>query len=318
MSAAAAFVHAPVLLAEVLALAQQARRPQPPPLQLVDCTVGGAGHAGALLAALPEARLLGIDRDPEAVEVARARLQPCGARAQVVHGQMSQLQALCAANDAQPVDLLLADFGVSSYQLDTPARGFSFRDHPTPQPLDMRMNPTQGEAAWELCERLEAGELRRLLWTLGEERRAAAGARAIKAQRPRTTAALAACVRAVVRPAKDGLDPATRTFMALRMAVNDELGEIDAWLAQAVAVLRPGGIAVAISFHSLEDRAVKRAFVAAARGCQCPPRLPVCVCTAQPQVRLLSAKVCRATLAEQQRNPRSRSAKLRAVVRCSS
>jgi 16S rRNA (cytosine1402-N4)-methyltransferase len=309
---ALSFVHQPVLLAEVLELAAVAARPQ---MQIVDCTVGGAGHAAALLDHFAEARLCGIDRDPTAVQVASQRLQAFGSRARVRHGKMSQVGALCA--DLPPVDLLLADFGVSSHQLDTPGRGFSFREDPTPQPLDMRMDPTQGESAADLIDRLEEKELRQIIWDLGEERRAGAVARAVKRRLPRTTGDLADCVRAVVRPAKDGLDPATRTFMALRMAVNDELGEIDAWLQQAADLLRDGGVLLAISFHSLEDRAVKRALLAQAQTCRCPPRLPVCVCTHRPTFSILTSKVRQASVSERHQNPRARSAKLRAAQRCS-
>jgi 16S rRNA (cytosine1402-N4)-methyltransferase len=301
------FSHVPVLLAETLEYARQVEV-----RQIVDCTVGGAGHATALLEAFPQARLLGIDRDPTAVRIATERLARFGARARVVHGHFAELAAELRRADIEAPRLILADFGVSSHQLDTPARGFSFRAEGA---LDMRMDTTKGPTAAELLERLDEVELTRAIRTLGEERYARRVARAIVAERPRTTEALADLVRRVVPKSKDRLDPATRTFQALRMLVNRELEEIDAWLTQAPECLADDGVLIAISFHSLEDRAVKAALRQGAKGCICPARFPVCACGRTPTLRLLTAKARQPSEREMQTNPRARSARLRAALR---
>ena len=299
--------HTPVLLQEVLQLAQHR-----PPHCIVDCTLGGAGHAYALLAAQPQAQLLGIDRDPRALQAARARLEPFAARITLVHGQMANVQALAAAYLPGPVDFLLADFGVSSHQLDTADRGFSFRYD---APLDMRMDQTHGLDAAQILTTMDAAALKAALWTLGEERFAGPVARAILAARPRTTFELAACVRAVVPKGAGRIDPATRTFQALRMLTNEELPQIDALLAALPDVLGPGGVAGLISFHSLEDRRVKHALRAHARSCSCPPRLPVCGCSTVAKLRILTSKAVCAQAHEYSRNPRARSARLRGTQR---
>ncbi len=313
------FAHVPVLMDAVLEMAAVAVRSQPAgtALQFVDCTVGGAGHAERLLALYPQAQLLALDRDPTAVQVARARLQAFGSRCTVVHATMSDLPALLAARRLPAVHFLLADFGVSSHQLDTAARGFALRPEAADSPLDMRMDPSCGESALQLMERLEAGDLADLIYRFGEERRSRAVARAIKAAKPRTTHALAKVVAACI-PARghSGSHPATRTFQALRMAVNDELGEIAALLLALPDLLQDAGVATLISFHSLEDRAVKLALRAAGRRCICPPQLPVCACTTVPTLTLLTSKARVASADELARNGRARSARLRAAQRC--
>lgn len=306
------FVHVPVLLEQVLDLARMVPAPSERPLQIVDCTLGGAGHARAMLDALPRAHLLGVDRDPDACAVARTRLAAYGERAKVVQAPFSEVASVLADVGLPEVDLVLADFGVSSYQLDAAQRGFSFREH---GPLDMRMNPDAGEPASALLARIEVGPLAHAIATLGEERHARRVARAIVADRPGTTEDLAALIRRIVPQGKDRIDPATRTFQAIRMLVNDELGEIDAWLQAMPHVLSEGGVAMAISFHSLEDRRVKAAWRAAGAGCTCPPRMPVCACNTVPTLRTITRRCAIASDIEIHSNPRARSARLRAVAR---
>jgi 16S rRNA (cytosine1402-N4)-methyltransferase len=266
----------------------------------VDVTLGRGGHAQAILeASAPDGRLIGIDRDPTAIAETAPLLARFGARAQLRHGAFSELRAILAAEGAERVDGLLADLGASSPQLDDPARGFSFR---TEGPLDMRMDPTRGETARELISRVSEHELANLIRSFGQERRPRAIARSIKRAeaegRLATTGDLRRAIVRVTGPRRrGGIDPATRTFQAIRIAVNDELGQLDALLAAIPEVLADGGVAVVLSFHSLEDRAVKRAF----HG---DPRLVPTL--KKPRV---------ASEEERAENPRARSAKLRAARR---
>jgi 16S rRNA (cytosine1402-N4)-methyltransferase len=302
------FAHTPVLLREVLELAAGV-----PARLIVDCTVGGGGHARALLEQQPGARLVGLDRDPAALAAAGATLAPFGDRVRLVHARFSELEAVLSSSALGAPDLVLADLGVSSHQLDARERGFSFR---ADGPLDMRMDPTAGESAAEVIAVMGEGELADAIYQLGEERHSRRVARAILAARPDTTGQLADVVRRVVPKSKDGIDPATRTFQALRMLVNRELDELATWLAAVPRVLAPGGVAMAISFHSLEDRAVKNAFRAAARDCVCPPELPACVCGGgRATLDVLTTKPLVARADEAAANPRARSAKLRAARR---
>lgn len=297
------FVHATVLRDEVVSLLNPAAG-----RRLVDATLGAGGHAEALLDR--GAEVIGVDRDPLAVAAARVRLggRP-GFRA--LQGRASELEALLGPLGLLPVDGVLLDLGVSSPQLDTPERGFSFQ---TDGPLDMRMG-AEGETAAELIARLDASELAEVLRALGEEPFARPIARALKAAQPQTTvAAVEAVKRAVPRKAwPKRIHVATRTFQALRMAVNDELGELDRVLAALPGLLSTGGRAAVIAFHSLEDRRVKDAFRTLEGRCTCPPGLPVCVCGAQGSFRVLTRRAVQASEAEQEQNPRSRSARLRAV-----
>jgi 16S rRNA (cytosine1402-N4)-methyltransferase len=297
------FVHASVLGDEVVSLLNPAAG-----RRLVDATLGGGGHAEALLDR--GAEVIGVDRDPAAVAAAQARL---GRRPgfQAVLGRASELEALLGPMGLLPVDGVLLDLGVSSPQLDTPGRGFSFQ---VDGPLDMRMGQ-QGETAAELIARLDVSELAEVLRTLGEEPFARPIARSLKASLPTTTLAAAEAVKqAVPRKAwPKRIHVATRTFQALRMAVNDELGELDAVLAALPRLLRTHGRAAVIAFHSLEDRRVKEAFRALEGRCTCPPGLPICACGAQGSFRVLTRRAVQATEAEQARNPRARSARLRAV-----
>lgn len=265
----------------------------------LDMTAGGGGHSEAILEANGGARVVAFDRDPLAVQAASLRLARFGARAEVVRACFSEVIGELAARDIPLVDGLIADLGVSSPQLDAAERGMSFRRE---GPLDMRMDPTQGETALELIERVDQDELADIIYQLGEERRSRRVARCVKqaaeAGELSTTSDLRrAIVRATGPRRVGGIDPATRTFQALRLAVNRELDELARLLEAAHRVLRPGGVAVFISFHSLEDRLVKRAF----------------------QNNELWERVTRKPLVasepEQNENPRSRSAKLRAARR---
>ncbi|MEE8409007.1 MAG: 16S rRNA (cytosine(1402)-N(4))-methyltransferase RsmH [Myxococcota bacterium] len=299
-----AFAHEPVMLSEVVDAVVDAQ-----PELIVDCTLGGAGHAAALLDAATGARLIGIDRDPEAVVAATKRLAPFGARVRIVHGRFSELRDVVAG---ERVGALIADLGVSSHQLDTIERGFSFRGDAV---LDMRMDPTGGETARDILARIDERDLATAIRSLGEERCALRVSRAILAAAPTTTAELAFAIRAIVPRSRDGIDPATRTFQALRMLVNRELDELAALLGAVPDLLADGGVACVISFHSLEDRAVKTAFRHAASRCECPPSLPICLCGLTPTLEILTKRPRRAGLSELQRNPRSRSAKLRVARR---
>ncbi|MDW8403765.1 16S rRNA (cytosine(1402)-N(4))-methyltransferase RsmH [Chloroflexus sp.] len=295
------FQHTPVLLAEVVA----ALAPRPGGRYL-DATVGGGGHALAVLqAAQPGGMLLGIDADPDALAATAERLAEAGLRQQAVlrHGSFADLAALATEAGFTAVDGILFDLGVSSYQLDTPERGFSFA---ADGPLDMRLDPTQGLTAADLVNRLSERELADILFQYGEEHAARRIARAIverrRAQPFQRTADLAAVVARAVGGRHGRIHPATRTFQALRIAVNQELDRLAAALPQAVALLAPGGRLAVISFHSLEDRIVKQFLRAEAAG-------------ETPRLALITKKPVVASDAEVAANPRARSAKLRVAAR---
>ena len=299
------FVHETVLRDEVVQLLKPV-----PGKRLVDATLGGGGHAEALLAA--GAEVVGVDRDPAAIAAARARLAR-SERFRAVEGRAGALEALLGPMGLLPVDGVLLDLGVSSPQLDVPSRGFSFQ---ADGPLDMRMSPS-GETAAELIAGLSESELAQVLRDLGEEPFSRPIARALKQDRPTTTfEAVESVKRAVPRRAwPSKVHVATRTFQALRIAVNDELGELDRVLSSLPRLLRIGGRAAVIAFHSLEDRAVKQAFRALEGRCTCPPGLPICACGAQGTFRVLTRRAVQASDTEVERNPRARSARLRAVER---
>jgi len=303
--------HLPVLVDEVLAsLALRAGS------SIADCTVGGGGHAERLLEAVsPDGRLLGLDADAAAVREASRVLARFGERAIVRHANFTELED--AARDAGlvPLDGVLFDLGLSSYQLADARRGFAFT---ADAPPDMRFDETRGLSALELIDSTSERELARILATLGEERRAGRIAKAIVAARTSgrlVTASDLAAVVAAAGPArgadKGRIHPATRTFQALRMAVNHELEALETGLAAALQVLRPGGRLVVISYHSLEDRVVKRFLAREARDCLEDPLPPVCTCGHVAQVRLISRRVIRPSDAEVARNRRARSARLR-------
>ena len=307
--------HVPVMVEEVM----QALAPHPGSLQ-IDGTLGGGGHAVRILEAIsPGGKLLGLDADPAAIERARHRLAPYGARAVLRQANFEELAALAAENGFDPADGLLLDLGLSSDQLADESRGFSFR---AAGDLDMRFDPARGEPASALLERLGERELAALFRRYGEEPFAGRIARTIveaRARAPLTSAAaLADVIEGAVpsRPAgRRRVHPATRVFQALRIAVNRELEVLEAVLAAGVQVLRPGGRIVVLTYHSLEDRIVKRFIAAERRGCVCPPEVPVCVCGRSPRLRVVPGTPAAPSPDEVASNPRSRSARLRAAER---
>ena len=308
------FRHVSVMPGEVLELLA----PRPGGIYL-DGTVGGGGHAGLILAAsAPDGRLIGLDRDPAALAEAARALATFGARVTLCRGSFARLDQQLAGLGIEQVDGILLDLGVSSHQLDTPERGFSFRED---GPLDMRMNPDQPLSAAGLLAGADAEELKRIFREYGEERWAGRIAREIVRSRGEAPLATTRQLAELVCRAVPGghvpqrIHPATRVFQALRIAVNAELDALQAGLVAALNRLRPGGRLVVISFHSLEDRLVKQGFRAAANSCSCPPRLPVCVCGRKAQVKILTTRGVRPAEAETIANPRARSAVLRAVER---
>ena len=297
-------MHQSVLLTEVLDLL----RPNRPDGTLVDATVGLGGHAEALLERYPGVRLLAIDRDPRALERAGGRLGRFGTRVAFAEGRHETLIEILKQSNIESVSGLLADLGVSSMQLDDASRGFSFRHD---APLDMRMGPDSKTAA-ELVNALDESELAAILRDYGEEPKARPIARAIVAARPlETTVQLADVVRGVKKAKRGEIDPATLTFQALRIAANEELVGLERFIDDAVSVLEPEARIAVIAFHSLEDRIVKRAFRRLQGECTCPPGLPVCACGKTELVRIVTRHPVTATEEEVNRNPRSRSAKLR-------
>ena len=276
---------------------------------LVDATVGLGGHAEGLLERYPEVRLLGVDRDPRALELAHERLRRFGDRVALVQGRHEQLIEILRQQGIDAVSGVLADLGVSSMQLDDASRGFSFRFD---APLDMRMGPDSVSAA-DIVNTTSEEELMRILREYGEEPMARRIARAIALARPLdTTTQLADVVRSVKRAKRPhDIDPATLTFQAIRIAANEELIGLDRFVDDAVSVLEPGARIAVIAFHSLEDRIVKRALRRLEGECTCPPGLPVCACGAKRVVTVLTHRPVTASEEEIDRNPRSRSAKLR-------
>ncbi len=303
--------HVPVLLREVL----EALRPERGGLY-VDATLGLGGHAEAFLDASPAVRLVGIDRDPDALAFAGERLGRFGERFVAVEGRHEELALHLDRLGISEVDGILADLGVSSMQLDRAERGFSFMKD---GPLDMRMGPS-GPTAADLVAELPAEDLARIFRDFGEEPRAKAVARAIVAAREsapiRTTGELRTLVaRAIGGRREEGRDPATRVFQALRIATNRELVELNRFLDDAIARLSLGARLAVLSYHSLEDRIVKDAFRERAAGCSCPPSFPVCVCSRRRVLALVTKKPVRPTPEEVFENRRSRSARLRVAER---
>ncbi|HYI61836.1 MAG TPA: 16S rRNA (cytosine(1402)-N(4))-methyltransferase RsmH [Acidimicrobiales bacterium] len=300
--------HVPVLAEAVVSVLGAA-----PAGTYVDCTLGLGGHAALLLEAHPGLRLLGLDQDAEALEQAAAALARFGDRVALRHARSDALPEVLSELGIDDVTAVLADLGVSSPQVDRAERGFSYRSD-RDGPLDMRMDRSRGRTAADLLADLDEDALVRALRQLGDEPHARRIARAVVDAEPRTTAQLAAVVRDAVPAARRRSgDPAKRVFQTLRILVNDELGTLDRTLDVAMAALVPGGRLAVISFHSLEDRMVKTRFRAAAEdGCTCPPGLP-CACGFEPTVRLLRRKPWVADPAEVAANPRSTSARLRAV-----
>jgi 16S rRNA (cytosine1402-N4)-methyltransferase len=287
--------HNPVMVDEVVELL----RPVPEGV-IVDATYGGGGHSRALSSRLGR-RLVAVDRDPDVADDV------------VHHRNFRDLSEVLDEEDTPRVAGVLFDLGVSSHQLDEPGRGFSYR---TAGPLDMRMGPDAATAAATIVNEWEERELARILRTYGEERFAGRIARGIVLERPiRDTEHLADVVRGAIPAAtrRSGGHPARRTFQALRIAVNEELAALETGLDAAIDALLPGGRCVVISYHSLEDRIVKRRFAQGARGCVCPPELPVCGCGRATELRVLTRRPMVPSAAEIAKNPRARSAKLRAA-----
>jgi len=308
-------VHQSVLLEEVIG----ALRPHSEGVY-VDGTIGAGGHAAALLSAsAPHGQLFGFDQDKNALEIAKRRLAEFGNRVHLLHSNFDQIQQLATQHHIPPADGILLDLGVSSMQFDRPERGFSFQ---ADGPLDMRMDDTAGQTAADLVNHLPERDLADLIYRYGEERQSRRIAKAIVKARPiRRTAELAQVVSGAIsagkRPRKGRrqakIHPATRTFQALRIAVNDELGALERALPQAINLLKPEGRLAVISFHSLEDRIVKQFFRQESQDCICPPEQPVCTCRHKATIRIITKRPIMPSSAEVSVNPRARSAKLRVV-----
>jgi len=302
--------HRPVLLAETMNFLAPERGGL-----FVDCTVGLGGHSEAILEAASDSRVIGIDLDEEALRLTRERLARFGDRFVAVHANFGELSQVLPDLDEVSANGILADLGVSSLQFDSSERGFSFRFD---APLDMRMDRSSGETAAELLARLSEAEIARIIFEYGEERHSRRIARWIVEHREQgraitTTKELADLVERSARSRKKGhIHPATRTFQALRIAVNHELEGLAQFLETSIALLQPEGRFVVISFHSLEDRIVKRELRRLSGKCQCEPRVPVCSCGARREVEILTRRPVTPSTIEIESNPRARSAKLRA------
>lgn len=281
----------------------------------VDGTLGGGGHAKKILeASAPDGIVFGLDRDREALTAATERLRSFGGRFQAIHTNFAEVEKALAQIRIAEIDGMLLDLGVSSYQLDEQARGFSFQQD---APLDMRMDTSSGETAADLVNSRSEGELSRIIREYGEERWAVRVAKHIVQARERapieTTLQLVDVIKGSIPRAKweDRLHPATRTFQALRIAVNRELESLEKGLEAGIRLLRRGGRMVVISFHSLEDRIVKNTFRDLAKGCICPRLTPICVCGKVPEVKIVTGRPILPDMEEIRDNPRSRSAKMR-------
>jgi len=306
--------HQPVLLAETLRLLE----PQTGEI-FIDATLGLGGHTEAILATTAETRVIGIDQDAEAIELAKERLGNFGERFNVFHSNFSEIKQVLAKVEVEKVDGVLADLGVSSLQFDSPTRGFSFRFD---APLDMRMNPDSNtETATELLAGASEFEIARIIYEYGEERLSRRIARRIVERREKgepieTTKQLAELVeKAVGRGKKDKIHPATRTFQALRIAVNGELEILERFIYDSVEILNKNGRLAMITFHSLEDRIVKQTLQKLSGKCFCPPKFPQCVCGTKTEIEILTRKPVVPTELETEENPRARSAKLRACLK---
>jgi 16S rRNA (cytosine1402-N4)-methyltransferase len=306
--------HKPVLVAEVIASLQCRAE-----AVYVDGTLGGGGHAFEILRnSAPDGRLIGIDTDGDALREAKKRLAPFGDRAILMKGNFADMETILSGMKIEKVEGILLDLGVSSHQLDTAERGFSFTQD---APLDMRMDRDRGPSAYDLIHSLSKEGLEGILRKFGEERMAGRIARAIVARRTlspiRTTGELASVVAGAMPktrgPAR--IHPATRTFQALRIAVNDELAGLQRALTDGMGRLKSGGRFSVISFHSLEDRIVKNTFRTAEKGCICPPDLPICACGRKPTMNVITQRPVVPGKDEIRDNPRARSAKLRTAER---
>ena len=308
-----AYYHIPVMPEEVLVYLNCR-----PGKIYVDCTLGGCGHSRAILSRiLPKGRLIGLDQDVDAIDNARERLKPFEASICLFHANFVRLPELLAQLDISAVDGILLDLGLSLHQLEASGRGFSFLKD---EPLDMRMDIQSSTRAGDIVNRLPEKELARLFWQYGEERMSRKIARKIISTRqlaPITTSRQLADLICSVMPSASGarhrIHPATRTFMALRIAVNQEIERLDAFMQTAADLLAPGGRLCVLSFHSLEDRIVKHSLKRMETACTCPPDFPQCICHKQPTMRVLTRKVVCPTAAEIRENKMARSTKLRAA-----
>lgn len=305
------FHHIPIMLGEVLELLAPERGGI-----FVDGTLGGGGHSEGILKRLTDGRLYGIDRDGEAIAAASERLKPFGDKFKAIRGNFFDMKSLLANEGVTGVEGILLDLGVSSYQLDTPERGFSYHEE---APLDMRMDDRASLSAYDVVNGYSHGELTRIIRDYGEERYAAKVASAIVRERERepinSTTKLADIIKYAIPAAnrREGPHPARRTFQAIRIEVNGELAELDKAIRGAHDLLNPGGVMAVITFHSLEDRIVKQRFASFCTGCICPPDFPQCVCGRTPAGRLVNRKPIEADPKELEANVRSRSAKLRII-----
>ena len=308
------YTHKPVLLDACI----QALNIRPDGVY-VDGTLGRAGHSLEIARRLTTGRLICIDRDQAAIDAARVRLAPWLDRVTLVHSNFSELKEVLSGTGVSGADGMLFDLGVSSPQLDDASRGFSYMQD---APLDMRMDTAAPLTAYEVVNTWSQEELRRILYEYGEERYAPAIAKAIVRAREtapvQTTLELVEVIKSAMPPAalREKQHPAKRSFQAIRIAVNGELDALPPMLRAAVDGLNPGGRLAVITFHSLEDRIVKRALAEQAKGCTCPPEFPVCVCGKKPRIRLVNRKPITADGAELSDNPRARSAKLRVAEKC--
>lgn len=306
--------HIPVLRDEIVTLLEPAKNGI-----IVDCTLGFGGHTRAVLERYPNAKVVAIDQDPAALEIAKDRLIDLSKGITFIHSNFSDIKTVLSELEIFGAEGIIADLGVSSMQLDSEERGFSFRFD---APLDMRMDfSADVPTAADLLADLEETEIANLIYKYGEERHSRKIARRIvrerEAGRPmKTTKQLAELVaRAVPRRKHQSIDPATKTFQALRIKVNNELDILERFLIDSSNLLVAGGVFAVITFHSLEDRIVKNTFQRLAGKCICPPKIPVCACGAKKTIDLINRKPIAPTEAEQLENPRSRSAKLRAVTK---
>jgi 16S rRNA (cytosine1402-N4)-methyltransferase len=302
-------IHKPVLLSEAIE-ALQAQ----PGKRYVDCTLGSGGHASAILEKiLPDGQLLGIDADPEAIDIAKPRLADYIGSTIIINDNFANIETICRENNFLPVHGILFDLGLSSTQLEISERGFSFQHD---GPVDMRFSPAQDLTAADIVNNLPEDKLSQIIKTYGEERYSKRIARCIVKSRPiSSTLQLASVVEKAIGSRHGKLHPATRTFMALRIAVNRELENLATALKQTVNCLDDRGRLVVISYHSLEDRIVKQFMIRESKGCLCPPETPVCQCGHMPSLKIISKKAITPSLTEIKLNPRSRSAKLRVAER---
>jgi len=301
--------HTPVMLKEAI----QSLSIQPGG-RYVDCTLGGGGHAAAIMQhSAPGGQLLGIDADPEAIKVARMKLEAYGSSVLLVNDNFVNLEAICVKNNFKPVHGILFDLGLSSLQLNGSNRGFSFQSE---APLDMRFNPDQKVTAADIINTYPEAELARIIWEYGEEGYSRRIARCIVKERPvKTSLELAQIVERALGSRRGRIHPATKTFQALRIAVNSELEHLELALKQAVNLLGFEGRLVVLSYHSLEDRIVKRFFKQESSDCICPPQAMNCTCNHTARLRLITKKTITPSAEEVKINPRSRSARLRAAER---